>query len=196
MLALTLRERRFKQALIRQADIRPGHRVLDLACGTATLTLWIQETHPEAEVRGVDGDGAILELARRKAQAAGIDLPQDQALSDDLPYPDGHFDRILSCLFFHHLDRDARRRTAAELYRIMKPGAQLHVADWGPPANPLMRGLFYGVRLLDGFENTRDNVSGRLPGVFESAGFSGLAHREEFNTVYGTLLLFSAIRGA
>ena len=170
--------------------------MLDLACGTATLTLWIREAEPEADVRGVDVDPAILELARRKAASAGVELPLDCALSDDLPYPDGHFDRVVSCLFFHHLDRATRQRTARELFRVMKPGAQLHIADWGPPANGLMRGLFYGVQLLDGFENTRDNLRGRLTDGFESAGFHGLAKREEFNTIFGTLSLFSTVRGA
>ena len=58
--ATTTRERVFKRALIDQADVRPRHRVLDLAAGTGTLTIRIKQRHPFADVRGVDGDPAIL----------------------------------------------------------------------------------------------------------------------------------------
>lgn len=44
---LTTRERRFKTALIKQAAIAPGHRVLELACGTGTLAIWIKQRYPE-----------------------------------------------------------------------------------------------------------------------------------------------------
>mgnify|MGYP000007613048 CR=1 FL=1 len=71
---------RWRRLARESMGLEPGSVVLDLACGTATLTLWIREAEPEAEVRGVDGDAAILELARRKAQTAGSDLPLDQAL--------------------------------------------------------------------------------------------------------------------
>ena len=68
------RERRFKQALIRQARLRAGHRILDLATGTGTLAIWIKESGPAADVTGVDIDRAILARAARKATRAGADI--------------------------------------------------------------------------------------------------------------------------
>ena len=56
----TTREGTFKRALIEQAGIEPGHRVLDVACGTGTLAIWIKDSQPQSEVIGVDGDPAIL----------------------------------------------------------------------------------------------------------------------------------------
>lgn len=49
----TMREKTFKIRLIEQAGIQPGHRVLDLGCGTATLTLMVKAAHPDAEVVGL-----------------------------------------------------------------------------------------------------------------------------------------------
>lgn len=54
----TVRESTFKDRLLEQARIKPGHHVLDLGCGTGTLALLIKRRHPEAQVAGdaVDGD--------------------------------------------------------------------------------------------------------------------------------------------
>lgn len=190
----TTRERAFKQALIRQAGIRAGHQVLDLASGTGTLAIWVKKSQPLATVTGVDGDPAILAIATRKAQKANVAIQFDHALSYSLSYPSAHFDRVVSSLFFHHLTWENKQRTAQELFRVLKPGAELHVADWGYPTNTLMRGLFLSIQLLDGFKNTQDNVSGKLTGLFKQAGFSEVAQRQTFSTIYGTMALYSAAK--
>lgn len=190
----TTRERTFKHALIRQARVEPGQQVLDLACGTGTLTIWIKQHQPQANVIGVDGDPAILALARRKAERAGIPVCFDHAISYSLPYPSAHVDRVVSSLFFHHLTWENKERTAQELFRVLKPGGELHIADWGRPTNALMRGLFLSIQLLDGFRNTQDNVAGKLTTLFEQAGFIQVAQRRTFSTVYGTMVLYSAVK--
>lgn len=190
----TTRERTFKRALIAQAGVEPGQRVLDLASGTGTLAIWIKTAQPGAEVVGIDGDPAILAIASRKAQGAGASVRFDHGLSHSLPYDAGHFDRVVSSLFFHHLSWADKQRTVGEVFRVLKPGGELHVADWGRAANPLMRGLFSLVQVLDGFENTRDNVAGRLVELFEDGGFLQVAQGQTFATVFGTLALYSAIK--
>lgn len=190
----TTRERAFKHALIQQAGFQAGQQVLDLASGTGTLTIWIKQSQPLATVTGVDGDPAVLSIATRKAQQANVEVQFDHALSYNLPYPAAHFDRVVSSLFFHHLTWENKQRTARELFRVLKPGAELHVADWGYPTSMLMRGLFLSIQLLDGFKNTQDNVSGKLIELFQQAGFSEVAQRQTFGTIYGTMALYSAVR--
>ncbi len=190
----TTRERSFKRALIKQARFEPGQRVLDLASGTGTLAIWIKQYQPQANVTGVDGDPAILSLATHKAQKANVSVQFDRALSYSLPYPAAHFDRVVSSLFFHHLSWEHKERTAQELFRVLKPGAELHVADWGRADNALMRGLFLFVQLLDGFKTTQDNVSGKLVTLFEQAGFVDVTQRQTFSTIYGTMALYSAVK--
>jgi ubiquinone/menaquinone biosynthesis C-methylase UbiE len=190
----TTRERSFKQALIKQARFEPGQRVLDLASGTGTLAIWIKQYQPQANVTGVDGDPAILSLATHKAQKANVSVQFDCALSYSLPYSAAHFDRVVSSLFFHHLSWENKECTVQELFRVLKPGAELHVADWGRADNVLMRGLFLFVQLLDGFKNTQDNVSGKLVTLFEQAGFVEVTQRQTFSTIYGTMALYSAVK--
>lgn len=192
LLAVTLRENTFKDAVVRQANLEPGQRVLDLACGTATLTLKIKNNCPDAEVVGIDGDPKILSIARNKIEQAGLDITLDEGMSFDLPYPDSSYDRVLSSLFFHHLTTDDKARTAKELFRVLKPGGELHVADWGKPQNIAMAAAFQLVRVLDGFAITADNFKGLLPKHFESAGFEQVAIRREYATILGTIALYSA----
>lgn len=194
VVGVTTRERSFKQALIQQARFAPGQRVLDLACGTGTLAIWIKQRQPQAEVTGVDGDPAILSLASRKAVKADVAVKFDRALSYSLPYPAAHFDRVVSSLFFHHLSWENKARTAREVFRVLKPGGEIHIADWGRAANVVMRGLFVFVQLLDGFENTQDNVSGKLVTLFEQAGFAEVTQRRTFATVFGSMVLYSAVK--
>jgi ubiquinone/menaquinone biosynthesis C-methylase UbiE len=188
---LTTREAAFKAGLIEQARVRPGQRVLDLACGTATLTVAVKRAQPLAEVLGLDGDPAILRRAREKARKAGADIRLDAGLSDELPYADGWFDVVLSSLFFHHLTREGKLKTLAEVRRVLKPGGELHVADWGAPQSALMRLASGGIALLDG-ATTRDNFAGLLPEFIKQAGFEGVEESRHFNTLFGTIRLHRA----
>jgi ubiquinone/menaquinone biosynthesis C-methylase UbiE len=192
----TTREQTFKAALVRQAGLQPGWRVLDVGCGTATLTLALQQAQPQAQLTGLDGDPAILHLARAKTRQAGLSIIFDEALSDALPYSDAAFEVVVSSLFFHHLTPENKRRTLAEIWRVLWPGGVLHVADWGRPAHRLMRWASLGVQLLDGFATTSDSFAGRLPAHMQEAGFAGVTETQHFNTMFGTLRLLAAHKPA
>jgi ubiquinone/menaquinone biosynthesis C-methylase UbiE len=196
VVAMTTRERRFKHALIDQARLEPGLRVLDLATGSGTLALWMKQYQPTLDLSAVDADPTILAIARRKAAKANAEIQWLQAMSTEIPFPALHFDRVVSSLFFHHLTWEDKVRTAREVFRVIKAGGELHVADWGRPQGPLMRGLFLGIQLLDGFDNTRDNVAGRLVPLFEQAGFVEVTATQAFNTMFGTLALYRATKPA
>lgn len=190
----TTRESTFKASLVEQASLGGCQRVLDLACGTGTLAIQIKQRYPHLHVVGIDGDSEVLAIASRKATAAKATVQFDRGLSCSLPYPDAYFDGALSSLFFHHLSWRDKQRTAGELFRVIRPGGELHVADWGRATGPLMRAGFIAVQLLDGFRNTQDNVDGRLIELFQDANFSGVAQTKAFSTVFGTLAMYRAVK--
>jgi ubiquinone/menaquinone biosynthesis C-methylase UbiE len=190
----TGRERTVKQALICQAQLEPDQQVLDLASGTGTLAIWIKQSQPRARVTGLDADPGIISIATRKAHKAKVSVTFAQALSCHLPYPAAQFDRVLSSMFFHHLTWQDKVRTTQEVFRVLKPGAELHLADWGRAANVCMRGLFLTVQLLDGFKNTQAHVQGKLITLFEQNGFVDVSQRQSFNTIYGTIAVYSATK--
>lgn len=187
-------EQRFKAALVEAAGPGPGDRLLDLGCGTGTLALMVKRAEPGARVTGLDADPEILEIARAKAEDEGEDVELVEALSTEMPFEDRSFDRILSTLFFHHLSGADKRRTAAEIVRVLKPRGELHVVDLGHPPDPLMRAAVTTVRVFDGFERTRDNVAGALPAIFEDAGLEGATETRRFRTPIGGLSLYRARR--
>lgn len=188
----TTPEQAFKRRLIEQARIMRNHRVLDLGCGTATLTLLIKETHPEAAVVGLDGDPKILEIAGRKARQAGLDITFDQGMSFDLPYPGGSFDRVLTSLVIHHLTHENKVRTFNEAHRVLRDGGELHIADFGKPHNALMSAVSLPWRIFDGMETTSDNVKGLLPEMMRRAGFIDVHESARYMTLFGTLSLHIA----
>ncbi len=189
---LTTRESSFKTALVSQMVLARGARVLDLGCGTATLTLMVKSRFPDAHVSGVDGDPEILRIAHAKALKADAQIELRQAMAQALPYPDQRFDCVVSSLFFHHLDRPGKLAALAEAQRVLKPGGELHVADWGRATGPFTRAAFFLVQLLDGFPNTSDNVNGLLPELMERAGLESAQETRRFLTMYGNLALYRA----
>jgi ubiquinone/menaquinone biosynthesis C-methylase UbiE len=194
VLRLATRERAFKQRLLDQARVADGHDVLDLGCGTGTLAVWMKQRVPGAQVVGLDGDDRMLTRARAKAARARTEVRFDQGLSFDLPYPDASFDRVLTSLFFHHLADHDKDRTIGEIVRVLRPGGEMHVADWGPGTDPVMTVLSQSIRLLDGFEPTRANFAGELPRLFEHAGLRRVQTRGHLRTVTGALAFYSAER--
>lgn len=192
ILRFTMREATFKSQLVAQADLRPGHRVLDLGCGTGTLTLQIKQAQPGAVVIGLDGDADVLRRAAAKRHRVGIAFDLVESFSDRLPFADESFDRVLCSLLLHHLTTDVKHRTLAEVYRVLRPGGQVHISDWGAPQGPLMRAAFTIVQLVDGFTTTDDNVKGRIPGMLRDAGLVDVEVTGHLRTVCGTL---SLVRG-
>jgi ubiquinone/menaquinone biosynthesis C-methylase UbiE len=190
--AATTREGAFKRRVLQRAMLLSGERVLDLACGTGTLAVAATREAPGVEVTGVDGDPEILERARAKAASAKARISFDEGLSTDLPYQSGHFDAVLSTLFFHHLTDDAKRRSAEEARRVIRAGGRIVLADFGRAQDPLMRAAFLWIQVFDGFESTSSNVAGELPDILSEAGFEPVKVTDRFRALFGTIEVLTA----
>jgi ubiquinone/menaquinone biosynthesis C-methylase UbiE len=166
--------------------------VLDLGCGTATLALLILQIQPQAFVVGLDRDREILNIAKGKANKARAELSLHCGISFQLPYANDCFDRVLSSLLFHHLLPGEKRKTFSDLWRVLRPGGELHVADWGKAEDWRMRTAFLLVQLLDGFKSTSENVNGKLPELFNRAVFVFLCETKRLRTIFGHLTLIRA----
>lgn len=191
VLSWGMRERRFKQALIQKARILPGQNVLDLGCGTATLTIMLKKAHPEADVTGLDGDPAVLQIGQTKADKAGVALTLDQGLAYELPYPDRSFDRVVSSLMFHHLTTQDKQQTMKEIYRVLRPGGKFWIVDFGPPKGSWSRFISPVMARL---EEVSDNHKGLLLTMMCLAGFQEVTNSDRFATIFGTLYLYSGSR--
>jgi ubiquinone/menaquinone biosynthesis C-methylase UbiE len=191
LIALLLPEAALKGRLIEQARVGPRARVLDLGAGTATLTIMIKQAHPDAEVVGLDGDAHVLEIARAKASAVGVELQLDRGFATKLPYDDASFDRVFSSLMLHHLTLEEKRLAFAEVRRVLRPDGELHILDFGKPHNLPAYLISLVIRLG---EHAADNIKGLLPGLLAETGFVAVKETERRMTVFGTLSLFEARR--
>jgi ubiquinone/menaquinone biosynthesis C-methylase UbiE len=187
-------ERALKRRLIEQARIAPGHAVLDLGCGTGTLALLVKDACPTAQVVGLDIDPRILAIARSKIARAGADIRLVEGSATDPPLASSSFDRILTSLVLHHLTTEQKRAALTAARRLLKPGGELHIADWGKPQNALMRFASLSFRLADGAETTGANVRGELSSLIADAGFADVREVEHRMTPLGTLTYSSAVR--
>jgi ubiquinone/menaquinone biosynthesis C-methylase UbiE len=180
-------ERRFKRRLIEVAGIAAGQDVLDLGCGTGTLALMVSRMRPGTRVTGLDIDPRILAMARRKFEKTGAHIVLEQGSATAPPFAPASFDRILSTLMLHHLTTAQKQETLGAARRLLRPGGELHIADWGKPHNALMRVASIGFQLFDGGETTGANLRGELPALVRAAGFEDVAETERWMTPFGTL---------
>ena len=180
-----------KRALVADASIGPDQRVLDIGCGTATLTILAQQLYAQAEVVGLDPDPKALAIARRRSKRAGVAVHFDRGFSDDLPYPPASFDRVLSSFMFHHLTRDEKLGTLRDVRRVLRPGGSLHLLDFGRPRSRYSSIL---ARVLHRGENLRDNIEGRIPSIMSESGFAQSAEVGHRDTVLGTISYYRAIK--
>jgi ubiquinone/menaquinone biosynthesis C-methylase UbiE len=194
VVALTMRERRWRPALTEAVigGLPAGATVVDVGSGTGTQAIALARARPDVHVIAVEGDPQAEALARRKAGAERVDWRR--GLASTLPLADASAHRVVMSLLLHHLPPDGKRAALAEARRVLRPGGELHVADWGRPAGPLMRCGFFALQLIDGFAGTRDHAAGRLHGFIAVAGFVEPQTYRRLRTTWGSLELLRAVR--
>jgi len=180
VVALTMRERTFRSRLVEQVATGQPTAVLEIGCGTGSLTVRLAQALPASSVTGLDPDSDALARARAKDPMGRIDWYEGTAVG--LPMPEHSFDRVVASLVLHHLTTGEKRAALAEAHRVLRPGGCLHVADWGAPQDAAMKTVFVVLRALDGFDRTRAHARGELPALIEQAGFSEVRRRDRLRT--------------
>ncbi len=176
-------------ALVEYAQPKPGMRVLDLASGTGEPAISLAiGVGPEGHVTALDLSADLLQIAKGRAQARGLEnLTIQQGDAHSLPFPDNSFDVATSrfgVMFFSDPVGALR-----ELRRVLRPRARGCFLAWGTFEQPYwqsMMGVVHrhvGGPLLQpsGPDPFRFAKSGSLSAILRSAGFSGV--EEEIRTL-------------
>ena len=109
---------------------RPGDRALDIGCGGGYLArLLAAAVAPGGQVTGLDTSAPAIGYARKRAPA---NCSFAVGAAQDLPWPDRSFDVVASTLAAHHIPDAARQDACGEMYRVLRPGGALLIADFRP----------------------------------------------------------------
>ena len=114
--------------LVEVAGVRAGQHVLDVAAGSGNASIPAALTG--ASVIAADLTPDLLDAGRARAAARGAELDWAIADAEALPWPDGRFDVVLSCLGVMFAPQ--HEVTAAELVRVTRPGGRIAVLNWTP----------------------------------------------------------------
>ena len=165
---LTLgKERKLRAETIQLAAVSKGETVLDVGCGTGTLTLLAKaEAGETGKVYGIDASPEMIAVARQKAVQKRQAVEFQTGVIEALPFSDKSVDVVLCSMMAHHLPPDLKQRGLAEIYRVLKPVGRLVVVDMKRPETLIQR---FGILTLAHHELKTD-VRDLLP-IMEKLGF-------------------------
>ena len=113
---------------IARLRIKPGERVLDVACGTGNLAL--PAARSGALVTGIDLAPNLIDQARALAAGEGLPVAFDVGDAERMPYKDGSFATVVT--MFGAMFAPRPDRAAAELLRVTRSGGRIAMASWTP----------------------------------------------------------------
>jgi ubiquinone/menaquinone biosynthesis C-methylase UbiE len=134
------RRRRVFAQLAAASGARPGDRVLDVGCGSGYFTrLMAKAVAPDGTAQGVDPSDEAIAQATSLTRLDNCTF--SAGVAQALDAPDGSYDVVVSSLTIHHLPDTLRPQAIAEMFRVLRPGGSILIADSRPPATRIGRRL-------------------------------------------------------
>ncbi len=181
-------ERRFHRIVIDRLALRGGEQILDIGCGTGTLTRDIAAALSDKEqslCTGLDAAEKMIELARRKA-ARIPNIRFDAAIAERLPYAAGKFDAAVSTFFFHHVHFELKKKVLAEAARVLRPGGTFLIVDVDVPTTRFGSLCARSGHWLFQQNEIAENIEGKLREAFDASPFrwQAVSHHSGYITVF------------
>ena len=170
-----------RRVTIEQALIRTGDSVLDVGCGTGEVTLRAKMRAGNGQVLGIDPAPEMIAVARKKAARRNLDIDFRVGVIEALPFPDSSLDVVTSSLMMHHLPDELKARGLREIFRVLKPGGRLLIADFMNPTRSFVNHLFLALTQHRGLKTGIAD----LRKLLNEAGFSDVTQADETVLVIG-----------
>jgi ubiquinone/menaquinone biosynthesis C-methylase UbiE len=164
------REDKLREETVNLALVKPGDSVLEVGCGTGSLTLAAKrKAGPTGRVFGIDILPGMIELSQNKAKQANEEITFQYGSIDEIPFPADQFDVVMCSFMIFHMSDQTRREGMAEIQRVLKPQGRLLVLDLALPPQPIPRAI---ARML--FGGMLQHDLRELPPLMEASGFNGI----------------------
>ncbi len=152
------------------AGVKESDKVLDVGCGTGTLTLKLKkQAGNKGFVAGIDASRGMLKQAKIKSDKVNIQLDLGVASIEKIPFADNFFDVITSTWVFHQLSLPLKKKGAKEVLRVLREGGHFLLVDLNKITNPFQ--AFYNLPFYWWNEGYKIHVRGKLPELLTEAGF-------------------------
>lgn len=182
------REYAYNRRIVEELAVQPGDRVLDLGCGTGTLTRQIGERLDAAAgglAIGIDAAPKMIAVANNKRSSPTTQF--ETVAAERLPYPPESFDKACSSFFFHHVDYELKVGALTEARRVLRPGGIILLLDIDIPTNWYGRLCMYLSEWALRQPEIGENRTGELRKAFSEAGFTtwiALDHWQGYVTLF------------
>jgi ubiquinone/menaquinone biosynthesis C-methylase UbiE len=134
------RERTMREVTVNLAGVKPGDSVLEIGCGTGTLTLAARrQAGSSGKVFGIDVIPGMIEASQNKAAQANLDVTFKVGSINDIPFSENQFDIVLCSFMIFHMSEGVRRKGFTEIYRVLKPNGRLLIVDSALPTQLIPR---------------------------------------------------------
>jgi ubiquinone/menaquinone biosynthesis C-methylase UbiE len=174
--------RRLRIMTIDNANLKPGEAVLDVGCGTGGVTIPAkQRVGTDGQAAGIDPAPEMITVAKQKAHQKGLEIDFRVGVIEALPFPDNSFDAVTSSLMMHHLPEHLQVKGVAEIYRVLRPGGRLVIADMIRPRSSPGLGALIMILIHHGWPFDGDD----LRGLLEGAGFQEVTQPGEHFSAVG-----------
>lgn len=121
-----------RQQLIQAIAGQPT-RILDLGCGTGSITIMLKQAFPQAEVIGLDLSPYMLVMADAKAKQAKLNITWQHGLAEATGFEANSFDLVTAAFLCHEMPPKISQLVLQECFRLLKPDGQLLVLDGHQP---------------------------------------------------------------
>lgn len=181
-------ERRYHRLVIQQLALRGNEQILDIGCGTGTLTRDIAAALTDKKkscCTGLDAAEKMIEIAKRKA----VNIPNirfEPAIAEKLPHAAASFDAAVSTFFFHHIHFELKKKVLAETARVLKPGGRFIIVDVDVPTTWFGALCARSGHWLFQQNEIAENIDGKLRDAFGASPFKwrAVSHHSGYITVF------------
>ncbi|MBN2694029.1 class I SAM-dependent methyltransferase [bacterium] len=169
----------FYKQLMLQTDMKNGETVLDLGCGTGSLSIFMQKAHPQSKIFGIDASEAMIAECEKKRKVGLSEAIFKQSSAENLPFDDETFDSVVASFLLSYIPQTIKPTVLKEVFRVLKPHGKLIIID--PNKQYGLKKVWNLINYIPNPFFVEDGLEGNYLQMLEEAEFSEIYHLPGFH---------------